>query len=558
MLSPIDLLQARVMSAPQGDATASTLPSPAPADALPPAPVSGPSTGGGGFGGIGSALARAFSGEGIIGDTSGDAEIDPMTGMPRGLQRRATNQSIMKMGMMLMAAGMRQSDDSRAKMLSTLPAVMDTSDQVNNFAKNRLEMAKVKLAERQQLQEMASSAAIDRNLGFTPAGPSPGVPVGSAPATVVPPAGMGAGTASGSPATAAAPVNGPTPAASASTAPASPTLPLTSPPPAPVRPQFQPSQQQAQALALMAPGDKIKAYNAMMQEYNKTEYTGAPYVDPTIGQQVVDVYVGGQKVGRRAIGSVPTVVKDTTDDEGTTTREKVDPVSGAVRERTEVRDPATEEARKAATETIKADRNELQKNYTTNVRPAIETYDRIDKLQKIVSEGKSISGPLAERRVSWLNSLAAMGFLNKDAIKDLINTSDVQAELGRAGGEFAKKYYGPQISNMDVTTANKVMGALLSNDKDVQANALERIKNLHRETINAYKQDAELHNSRIPEHLGEKYSKIFKAPTIDRDFSPQLPAESAPAPAAGQARKQIIPGKGTFVFQDGKWHKVIE
>jgi hypothetical protein len=182
---PLALLQARALDPSTTGSVAAPggAVSPAPPAATPPAPVASPAaTGGGGsfLGGIGTAMANILQGSGASGDIPSDTEIDPVSGIPKGIARRANNQSMMKMGMTLLMAGLSRDPGTRGKMLAALPGTMDATDTINNFAKTRLEMARTKLIERQILAEEATTARAQATYG-PQGGPvgtvAPGTPV---------------------------------------------------------------------------------------------------------------------------------------------------------------------------------------------------------------------------------------------------------------------------------------------------------------------------------------------------------------------------------------------
>lgn len=528
-IDPLQLLQARV--APQPAMGSGVPPAPQAEVAPPPAPATGPSAGSGGFGGIfggiGSAMSRAVSGEGVFGDTSTDAEIDPLTGAPRGMSRRANNQSIMKMGMMLMAAGMRQSDESRARLLSQMPnAITDNTEQVNNFAKNRLEMAKIKLAERELLQTETASKMVDDQLRRS-GGAAPAAPV----ATVTPPLLATSPAATPAP-TGPAPTvipppvvdNGTVPPAPAP--PAAPTLPLTEPPPPPDRPEFQPTPAQAQMLSVLPHKQKVEKFNKLQEEFATLEYTSREYLDPRTGALKVDVYKGGQKTGTREVGKLTPEVVDTIDP---VTKETIREtrVGGHVTKRENIQDPETTEARTAGNKLIAQDRERYIKEHEEKAAPAVQAYERLGALAKDVREGRAITGALATPKAWLANRLSSMGIINDDAlIQKLLNNQATERELKLAAGEFAKAYYGPQISNNDREAAEKLFGAAMSNDKRLVAASLEAMQKQARTKVEDYQKKAIKHNERVGKSPNLD-TELFSVPMIDYKFDE--PQASAPA-----------------------------
>jgi hypothetical protein len=548
---------------------------PSPDAASPPAaaPVAGPSGGSGGAGnfvsGIGGALANAMQGGGLFSDPNAPAndKIDPVTGASQGQVQKANNQSLMKMGLMLLAAGARQSDDSRAKILSSVPGTLDNSDQLNNFAKSRLEMAKMRLLERQELNERTSAAAINAGMGIggtpspgasavatpgampTPAtalaqGPVPAA--GGAPMRITPP-GVPTAGGSGEPSLAeqsqmnanVAPLQG-APAASATPAMVPPPLP-TKPTGAPPAPDFfrDASPGEKRAVALMPKvADKTAAINQWQLARSQMEVEGQPYIDTQLGQKMVPVYKNGVHVGSKSLGAIGDEVKEEGDKRITTRGGRTIGIA-------DVREDPTEAAnRTAENAAIKSDREDLYKTYNENVKPAEQTLGRLNSLYDKLGKGEAIVGTGADIRRTALNAMASAGYLNKNAVQELVNTNRLEAELGRGAGEFAKKYYGPQISNADVENANRLMGAVMSNNKDIILAGIDGLRNEHKATISTYQERADRHNSSLPESYSGTLKQRYTAPSANTkllaDPEPAAPAQTATAPAGGDMRAQAM------------------
>lgn len=529
-------------NAAQAGASSQPAPAPPPATAMP-----GPPSGGGGIGslgGIGTAISNAMSGGGIFGDTSGDATVDPATGIPVGISRRANNQSLMKMGLMLMAAGSRQSDDSRAKILAGMGgAIGGETDQMNSFAKTRLEMAKMKLLERQQLQEEASGNALRKMLGGdTTASP------GATAVTAAQSGNASVAPAVGAPIPAPAAVAGATPPLDPQTTGATTPAPAPAPttggpitphyddkPSPPAAPDFMKDATPAERriVGMMKPNEAIAAIAKWQEGRAGMETEGKPFKDTTTGQLLVPVYRNGQLIGTRSKGTLTPDVVDVPDANGDVQRKTV--VGGHTTAIMDVRDPVSAENRASENKAITEDRNTLVKTYDEAVKPALVAHDRLGKILETVKTGKVITGPGADARVSVVNALASAGYLDKSKIQELINSKRLEQELAVGAGEFAKKYEGPQISNFDVQNAARIMGASLSNDKNVLASSIDRLRQEHRQTIEAYQEKSGRHNSTLPESYTGTHRQRLSAPVVDKKFDDDKPAQVALPAGATQA-----------------------
>lgn len=575
---PLAMLQARALDpSTTGSVAASGVASPPPA-ATPPAPVASPAaTGGGGsfLGGIGTALANAMSGSGFSGDIPSDTEIDPVSGIPRGIARRANNQSMMKMGMTLLMAGLSRDPGTRGKMLAALPGTMDATDTINSFAKTRLEMARTKLIERQVLSEEATNAAVQRTYG--PAGGPVGtvatgtpaaIPAGGAPAAtgVVPGAPVAPGAVAATP--------GPTVADPATTGGAAPALgaavqggaagvapiPLTpeaasglptKPPPAPPVPKWVPTPEERAAVGLLRGSAATDFISKRTAEAANKPIDSAPYKVPEMNAIMVDTYQGGQKIGSKKVGDLPSSIVESPDKRGGFTRKTVTPsgvvtgvtdvagptkfvdtphptkpgviirekiaADGSVESKNEIVDPAVEEDRKLVTQIAHTDRDALKTRYEKDVRPAITTYERAVKFRDELAQGKGIVGTASDMRRAVLRTAASVGWLKPDKVNELVLTGRLEAELGKGAGQFAKQYYGPQISNADVTAANRLIGALMTNSREEIMAALDLVLNENKIIARSYKEDATRHNASIPDNLPKTRERL-SVPVPEKDL----------------------------------------
>lgn len=583
-LDPLQLLKARVV-APDGTPQAAPqapAPSPVPMAAAPsPAPAgTGPSDGGGGsgaFSGIGSALSRAISGDGLFGGHGPDGPADPVTGLTDGDKRRNNMQGMMKFGMMLMAAGMRQSDDSRARILSALPGTLGDND-INGFARNRLEMAKIRLLEKQQAAELAQGAALSKVFGAqgapvetvpngTPtavpngtnpaplAAPLPGAPVEGAPAPV-----------SGDPGMVPAPAPAPAPAPGAGVVPAQPSasiMPLLGEAPKPKRPVWQPAMQERAAFDLLPPKAKIEYVTKRTAEMANEKYESVPYIPKGSNLQVVDVYQGDQKVGIRTIGPAPEHMTVVNGPDQTQVQEKRDS-AGRLVDRKVVRDTLYDEAEKGLLGTVEKDSSELRKLHRESVAPAAKNFDKLVQLEDTVRSGETLTGKMADVQRNAIGWLDTMGMLQNGDVQKLVATNRVSAELGAAAGRFAKENYGPQVSNQDVVNAQQLLGAISTGNKDEIADALARIRQEQRNKIENFNGAADEFNSRLEKTRANK--DFYRAPRVDKDFGQEMPwekrerekAAAQPAPEASSAPagpRQTINGV-TYEFDGKGWKKV--
>lgn len=362
MFNPLELLRARIQQNPVAAGGNGAPAVTAPAPAQPPAAVAAMPPSGGGRFNLGTRLSMAMSGErGLFAgapDPVAEAEIDPATGVPRGLSRRANNQSLMKMGLLLMAAGAPQSDDSRAAILAGVAGAADTSDTLNRFAANRLEMAKLKLAEQSQAQQMAMIGQMDSLMGLSPGDPRAiaqgASPVAGTTAAVAPVTRGGPLPAPSAPGTPATVSGGPASAPSA----ASGTVPTpqrvipaaslgNEPPAAPATPRWQPTEQDKLIYGMLRldPQKAGEFVRDRMTEFADTEIQSEPYLNPNIGI-VADVFKNGQKIRTEKIGDMASDVIELPGQNGVREFRTIR-ADGTVADIEIVRDPVTDAQRRA-------------------------------------------------------------------------------------------------------------------------------------------------------------------------------------------------------------------
>jgi len=260
-----------------------------------------------------------------------------------------------------MAAGARQSDDSRARILSAVPGAMDTSETINSFAANRLEMAKLKIAEQAQAREAASAGMFDQMInaalpgGGAPAATASAVPgIATAPGAANAPGALAPVQAEGGTVAADGTVQLPAVTVSAST------LGTEAPPPPASKYTLTPED----AMALRVIPDvkgKTDYFLKRQNEFNDTQVKTDPYLNPDVGV-MVDVYKGGRKIGTEKVGDLTTSVEVTVDPE---TGEKIYQeiaADGTLKKETRERDPVRDKEREAAFSTDSKGRRNVIEN----------------------------------------------------------------------------------------------------------------------------------------------------------------------------------------------------
>jgi hypothetical protein len=594
-INPLVLLRAR--ADPNAEAPGGAPQSAAPPPARPPVADASSIVGGGGrpapFSNIGTRLSNAMSGGGFLSDPNAvpDGEVDPVTGIPRVISQRANNQSMMKMGLLLMAAGQFQSDDSRARMLSAMPGIADNSDTVNTFARNRLEMAKVRMLERQQMAEAAQSAAFDQyiagnTMGGAPiaasapgaavtgetagmagtplAGTTPSAPTGLEAGTVpapgpvqsapMPPA-MAPGDQGPPMPTPPAPSGGAALAPTPNAFPANVTpvgvaseanLPTSAPAPVMPRPQFTP---QEAALAQTLPFDQKRKFMLDKEtEWRSREMQSEPYMRPGVGV-VVDVYKGGQKVGTQKIGDVGTQIVTRVRPDGATEYLTVGD-DGRLAGVQVVRDPNADAeyqtANREELELIGADRNTLRTAFTDSVQPAERAVEKLTKIQENIEDGKTLTGTGADYRYQLMNMFASAGMVSDGTIEQLQNYRAGRAELEAVAGQVAKDFFGPQISDADRESAKMLVGAMMSDNPQILASTVGRIRQDKLGQIKAYGVNATAHNDMVGGVEGVRNKRLYQVPGLSRDWdqweADRLERRAKTEPAASAP---AIPDNGT-------------
>lgn len=553
---PLLLLRARAGDPTAPGAPAAPVPAASPPVVAPsspaPAPAVGPSAGGGGVGinGIGSAISRAMSGEGLFGSSGPeDEEIDPLTGVPRGLSRRANMQSLMKVGLMLMAAGQPQSAESRARILSGIGgATDDANNQINNFARNRLEMAKTKLLERQQLQEEAANAALMASAGIATGAPAAAPGVIAPPAPVIAPPAVAAGgvpvdPATPAPATPETGAGGPVPASPGttpnaggpSTAPN--TLQTRAPSLSPL-PPWQADQQQADIIRATPLPQRAAKIAEFRRQYETQKRATEPYRVPGVGT-VVDLYEGNRKVGTEKLADDPVHVIDVPGPDGTVIRETRD-AAGNVTKRDTVRDVRADKAYDMTLTSAQKESEELRTRYKDVANPAVSNEAKLRELQNRVRKGEIIAGKTADVEKFALGWIGTVGALTKKDVDRLVSSRAISAELGAAAGRFAKENYGPQVSEYDVKNAEQLLGAVSTGTPEEIDAALERLRMAERKKVEEYNSYSADYNSRISGLKGFD-SKYYGAKPVEAQFADPDPwtpgagaaaATGAPVPAA--------------------------
>lgn len=460
---------------------------------------------------ISSTLGDAFSGRGIFGGSPDDGEIDPATGAPKGMARQAGMQSMMKMGLLFLAAGQNMSADSRAAILSRAPALVgDSGDSINSFAKNRLEMAKLKLEERKQMQEAAAgreqTAALRALTGQAPL-PSEG-------AQAV------AGTQAGNAGVAQA-VGAPEAAAAAPQAPAMPLATPTGPALAPGGvPRGRPLLSPADAAGVLANptiGGRGQALNQSIIAAQGRETQGAPTFNPVTNKIETPIYNGRGELVRTTVGDTPAMT--TRDVEGMREKGYKLPNGGFhVVDRTEIRDPTQERNDKAFIDIASKDRDTLQSVYQEKVQTAVKNYDKMKEIRAQVSEGKGIFGTGSDYMRSAIRVMATMDpgkkelaeYLNVPANFERILKSGVAGVIQDFNGSTA-------VSDADRKFAQEVMQAAATKSRPEIINALNNAMQDQRNLISKHNENAERHNSGLT-GLDDRLTGRLKVTTVDRDF----------------------------------------
>jgi hypothetical protein len=518
--SPMQSLTA--MAQPDPETTGAIPPAATPPQAAPAAAPAAPERG---FGGV---LSDMMSGRGIMGAQAGDDKVDPSTGATSGQMRSANMSSMMQFGLTLLAAGMRQSDDQRAAILSKAPGLLNNTDQINSFAKTRLEMANARLAERKQQQAEQKAAYVRSLLG------------GSGAATLGTSSGAGApGPAASAPGT-LAPIAAPA-VADASDGAVAPVSPGTPPTAAPAQGNSVTAGMSPGEVAAIGGMDDEKALETLARrrgEIDGQETMGTPFADPATGQQMAPILKGGKQVRVQALGHLQATVADEGDKRVTRQNGKVTAISDIPE------DPQDKEERTASVG-IRTKRAAALNEGRANIEGLNAALPRLAKAEKDVRDGKTITGFGADYREQASTLLGSLNMLSDAGREELRRTGDVDGILKQAGGEFAKQYYGPQISNADVENAQKAIGGLKNGDHAVVADALKRIRTGYVQKIDAYNRDADDHNGRLSGIRSEGLRKDLEVRKVERQRAPDeySEAERAAARAELQRRRAAAGGQ---------------
>lgn len=504
--------------------TAAPAPMPAPAPAPAPAAPAG--------GGIGEAMSNMFSGRGIMGAQPGDDKIDPNTGATAGQSRAANMSSMMQFGLTLIAAGMNQSNDSRAAILAKAPGLLDNSDKINSFAKTRLLMADARLAERKQAnqeQRQAGIAAYLKNMGGSGAATLAPAAAGGAPAPgaiapIAPLAAAGGGEA--------VPLDI---SAGASTAPAAAAPPAAAPAAAAGgTPRM--SRDELGALALMDPDKALDHIARRSGELAGTETMGAPFVDPQTGEKMAPVMKNGVQVRVQSIGKMLGAVSE----EG---GKRITRTGGTVTGIADVAEDPQDREERTASVGIRTKRAAALNDGRGAIEVLNNTLPRLRQAEKDVREGKTFTGFGAEAKEQAVNFMLSTGMLSSAGREALQKGANVDSLLKQSSGEFAKQYYGPQISNADVENAQKAIGGLKSGDHAVVADSLKRIREGYVQKIDGYNKDADDHNDRLSGIRSEGLRKDLEARKVERQRAPDEYSDAERAQARAElARRRAAQG----------------
>lgn len=498
----------------------------APAGGQAVAPSPSPDQGGGGFSasGIGNTLGDMFSGKGLFGGSASDTEIDPMTGAPRGMQRQANMQSMMKMGLLFLAAGQNMSSDSRAAILAKAPSLVGGgNDDINSFAKSRLEMAKLRLEQQKQLNEKAAMDSQTETLrSLAGGGPAP-----SAGAGAVQQAQAGnAETAAALGAPGAAPAAGGAPAApmpapgATMGAPAAPlpTGPALAPGGVPRGPLLSPADV-AGITANPTVAGRGQAISQVLTANQNREVQGQPTFNSQTGKFETPIFNGrGEKI-RTQVGDTPAVTTRDIEGERHSGYVKPDGTFHTISKSAIPEDPAAVEQRKANLQLAQGDRDKLQTNYTDAVQRSVQSYDKMRGIREQVRDGKGVFGTGSDLLRSTMNALATAGYLDKEKTGDLNVSSNFERVMKNGVAGVIKDFNGSQgVSNTDREFALQVMGAAATNNRDAVINALNNGMTDVKDIVGRHNENVDRHNGLLNDFSGSTKQRLT-VPRVDRNFS---------------------------------------
>lgn len=493
----------------------------APAGAPSPAPASN-------FAGTLSAkLGDMMSGRGLFGGSPDDAEIDPATGAPKGMARQQGMRSMMQMGLLFLAAGQRMSDDQRAAILSKAPGLVGGSDDaMNTFAKSRLEMAKLKLAERQQLAEEASNKTITDTVRQAMGGAAPSA--GAQAVTTAQQGNAATGEAIGAP-VAATPAPSPSPDNPTGTPvqgfqiPGAP--PRIAAPGGVPRSGFTLSPA-AGAAILSRPtvagkaealGGFVRDSETRQAQREDQETEGSPVWNPQVQRYETPVMRRGAVVRMKEAGNMPVTTRDFNG-----MRQKgyyLPDGNFHVTEQTEIGEsPSEKKDRETHANLAASDREGLMKNYQENIQRSLTSYDKMREIREQVRDGKGIFGTQYEARKLAANALATMGYLTPEQANDQNVSANFERALKDGVQTVIKGFNGStQVSDSDRKFAQEVMQAAASNNRSAVINALNNGMQDVKDSIGRHNENVDRHNGNL-EGFGDNTKKRLVVPRVDRDF----------------------------------------
>ena len=564
------------MQGPRGPSQVDSAPAVAMAPAAMPqgamAPTQDPPSGG-------FNLSDILQGGGIGQDTSHDSEIDPDYGISRGAIRRANNRSMFNSGLLLLAAGAARDDGARASILSNLPATMDNSNQLQNFSRTRLEVAKAKLATAQAAQTASQDAAWQKQLdGYGQKFGGAQAPVGGVAAPVQPLA--SATAAPGAVSAPAVPAAGaqPAPAVASATppqdAPAPGAVPAgpapmelpkpgtvfpSAPPPKLDRPPELAAGYQPKSMAdvnLLRGMTREKAAEYIQQQttnMQSQEYPGQPFLDPTTSTLMQPIYKNGVLLHSTPLGQESSNARIVQDAQGNYRSQKLRQ-DGSVADDSFVT-PESQKQANALSERefdlVKTNAADLKSRYA-QLQDVPQKISRAQIIMKNIDDGKVTVGPGATSAQYAGNVLSNLGWANKDEIDKLSKTSDAKSMIGQISATIARaNNRGGQITDSDQKLAEGIAGGL--DNPQVLKEALGRYVEDQRNEVNLYNSDADGHTAelkrtglgsgllrarRIDGSLGDSSTKPAYATS---DVAPSNTPVGAPAPAPAPAPVALSP-----------------
>lgn len=517
------VLAAQAAQAPADPQTTGAVAAPAPAPATPAPADNSPS--------FQDRISNAFSGRGFFGSTDlKDEIVDPNTGISPADRRAMGAQSMMKMGLLFLAAGARQTSDQRAAILAKAPELLGSgSGDLNSFAKSRLEMAKLKLEQRkQQMEEQTGQQQIQmlRELagGGAPAAPSAGAQAVQTAQTGLQATGqaLGAGDTSGAP----APVGGAPQAAPGPLAvqPLTPQGNALAPGGVPRGPLLSRADA-AGVLASPTVAGRGAALQQAIQNAQSRQDLGPVEYDQGTGQYRAPKIDGrGRIVGYEMMGKPESMVQDTAPDkEGNQYRETyhINPITGqkVITARSDIAEsPAAAREAQANIGILRDNAKDLKGTYQDTIQGGVQRYDKLAKVREDVLAGKGIFGTGAETATSLVKGLATAGLISPRYAQDLITNDNFMRASKDSVADVIRNFNGSQgVSNADREFAAAVVGASLNGTRDQVINSLTNNMADIRNSVNRYNDNARGHNDNL-KALPESTQKLLKLNTVDRNF----------------------------------------